>query len=799
MKKTTLLKTLLMAVGLFMGTSAWGAVTWDFTNSATWGSVTLPSAGNSFADVSYDATGAVATTGNFITIHSTTGKIVHATTQTNGFAFAATGSTSDNYIKMSVPAGSTVTVFGYYSSNRTLQVSFKGGTTTLTSGGWADYSKDFVNDGVEALDLYIYCNANAGGAGQAPFLKSISLKQTVAVTINYRDKDDQENTLVSSVVENVEVGTSYTPTHETTLYVSDSDPYEYTYESGADPVTINEATTINVLYSKGDRAQYSYVVTSIKNEDKAVIKTLQEGTLYKGASVTVPYPSCYNVGGTLYTRGTTSNEFRQVVTPDKDNYSKTFPYTAQSTTNVVYLVEGEDIAGATRNTTGTNVVVRASNAAAASIPDGGVAVCTLPAGTYSLNLWMSHTRNNAEVTTTFGYGETEFTVTTTGTNRVQAAAKEFTLTETSTLVCKGISGDGLLDNLYITGTPTNEIVGALDYSTAFMGAHKDLTISQGQQITINFKNQGIGTNAWYNWLLRLSGTTGVDQTVRADNYVVGDGESSVSTRSITEDGGAITWADFVEDMKDGSVELTATYTHAGMFSVEATATGASHTYVHNFAYNAAKSGDITMELGVEKAWLEVLSTETTYLPVPATIGATGYATFSSTYALDFTDVTALDAYTATACNGSYVTLSKVTGTVAANTGLVLIGESADIPVVASGDTQSGNMLVACSSETNVTPSPTGTNYVLSVQSGDVVFAPVTGDNATVAAGHAFLYVPSAGARTLSIVFADEETTGIKNLNVDLNLNNKVFDLQGRRVAQPAKGLYIVNGKKVVIK
>ena len=30
-------------------------------------------------------------------------------------------------------------------------------------------------------------------------------------------------------------------------------------------------------------------------------------------------------------------------------------------------------------------------------------------------------------------------------------------------------------------------------------------------------------------------------------------------------------------------------------------------------------------------------------------------------------------------------------------------------------------------------------------------------------------------------------------------NNGYYDLQGRRVAQPAKGLYIVNGKKMVIK
>lgn len=56
-----------------------------------------------------------------------------------------------------------------------------------------------------------------------------------------------------------------------------------------------------------------------------------------------------------------------------------------------------------------------------------------------------------------------------------------------------------------------------------------------------------------------------------------------------------------------------------------------------------------------------------------------------------------------------------------------------------------------------------------------------------------------GARELYIRFADDETTGISNVNDNVNLNKVVFDLQGRRVAQPGKGLYIVNGKKVVIK
>ena len=50
---------------------------------------------------------------------------------------------------------------------------------------------------------------------------------------------------------------------------------------------------------------------------------------------------------------------------------------------------------------------------------------------------------------------------------------------------------------------------------------------------------------------------------------------------------------------------------------------------------------------------------------------------------------------------------------------------------------------------------------------------------------------------------DENTTGIIEVNTNnTNLTNKaegVFDLQGRKVANPSKGLYIVNGRKVIIK
>ena len=53
------------------------------------------------------------------------------------------------------------------------------------------------------------------------------------------------------------------------------------------------------------------------------------------------------------------------------------------------------------------------------------------------------------------------------------------------------------------------------------------------------------------------------------------------------------------------------------------------------------------------------------------------------------------------------------------------------------------------------------------------------------------------ART--IVIGTAEATGIADMNRETITNNRYYDLQGRRVMQPAKGLYINNGKKVMVK
>lgn len=62
---------------------------------------------------------------------------------------------------------------------------------------------------------------------------------------------------------------------------------------------------------------------------------------------------------------------------------------------------------------------------------------------------------------------------------------------------------------------------------------------------------------------------------------------------------------------------------------------------------------------------------------------------------------------------------------------------------------------------------------------------------------AYMVVEGAAARELDLVI-DGVSTGIKNMKVGTD-DNVYYDLQGRRVLYPTKGLYIVNGRKVIIK
>ena len=185
-----------------------------------------------------------------------------------------------------------------------------------------------------------------------------------------------------------------------------------------------------------------------------------------------------------------------------------------------------------------------------------------------------------------------------------------------------------------------------------------------------------------------------------------------------------------------------------------------------------------------------------------TPSVTDYATYSSTSALDFAHATGVKAYYASGSDGSTVSMEKVTSTVAASTGLLLqkTEGTISIPTVYNGtDVSSTNLLKAGTGAAVKTDGNTH-RYVLAGEGASTAFYELSesADAVAIPAGKAYLEVVGAGAR-LNISFSDDETSGIVNVEKPNITADGVYNLNGQRVANPTKGLYIVNGKKVIRK
>lgn len=180
-----------------------------------------------------------------------------------------------------------------------------------------------------------------------------------------------------------------------------------------------------------------------------------------------------------------------------------------------------------------------------------------------------------------------------------------------------------------------------------------------------------------------------------------------------------------------------------------------------------------------------------------TVGATGYASLASNCGLDFTDKS-IKAYIATATSASSVTLTQV-NKVPANTGVILKkegGATVDIPAFdgTGADDVSDNLLAV--SDGSVTG---GTGiYVLANKSHGVGFYPVSSEM-TIASGKVYLDLSGSSVKEfLNFDFGGDNETAIESLTPALSEGKGyVYDLSGRRVQKPTKGLYIVNGKKVM--
>lgn len=180
----------------------------------------------------------------------------------------------------------------------------------------------------------------------------------------------------------------------------------------------------------------------------------------------------------------------------------------------------------------------------------------------------------------------------------------------------------------------------------------------------------------------------------------------------------------------------------------------------------------------------------------------GYATFGSGANVDFSNVDGITAYMASV-EGTTINKTQIT-TLPAGEGALLQNNgnedvTVSIPVTASASANTGNQLVAITTKQSIAQTSNNcTNYILANNEGHFGFYKVNSAGSWCAAGTAYLAVPETSARSDFFSFDDEDATAIQTIESE-NKAERIYNLNGQLVKNAAKGLYIVNGKKTVIK
>jgi hypothetical protein len=149
-----------------------------------------------------------------------------------------------------------------------------------------------------------------------------------------------------------------------------------------------------------------------------------------------------------------------------------------------------------------------------------------------------------------------------------------------------------------------------------------------------------------------------------------------------------------------------------------------------------------------------------------------------------------------ALTGSTLEMTEITDRIVkAGEGVVLKSNSASITLASAASTPTGDFSDNSLQGTMTSITNPGDAYVLNKKTAGVGFYKLKASG-TIGAHKAYLVVPA----TTREFFLFDETTGIEMPMIENNAKADavIYDLQGRRVAQPTKGLYIVNGKKVFI-
>lgn len=193
--------------------------------------------------------------------------------------------------------------------------------------------------------------------------------------------------------------------------------------------------------------------------------------------------------------------------------------------------------------------------------------------------------------------------------------------------------------------------------------------------------------------------------------------------------------------------------------------------------------------------------EVTSLPVTVTVA--GWASFYAPVAVELP--AGLKAYYVSQAQNGWATLTEISGTIPANTGVLLEGTagSYDLTITDNVEAISGNLLAGTTPSTYIAADA----YALGLVDSEVGFYIATKNQQEGASwlNNGFkAYLPASLVETtagaLRFNFGGETTAIESVLNNGVDANAPIYDLSGRRVNNAVKGgIYIQNGKKFIVK
>ena len=760
MKKLKLMKTLLVAVGLCVGANAWAetTLTYDFTSYST---RTLSNSGTRALNANSVNHNYAS---NFAEVFGRFAFQFAGTFSIEAAGLYAQRTSGDHVAIMGLASGDKVTI--NFSQG---DVMMRGAVPTWSgiTGAWTSYTSGTeittTTDGNMSFQAKNSCKITS------IVIKTNTVETMTAPSISSEAKGSARTVTITSGVSNLLIGT-------TTYYTTDGSVPDKNSTVYTTPFDVDETTTVKAItYSNSSAETASNVTTQVIDLD--VIDTPTASiTAVDGANRTVTF-SCTSEGVTLYYSLKNGEDWEDYVAANSLVISS-------NTTLKVKAIKSEKEAISDELSFEAGTPIKLNNPS--------YSIGAYSEGFYTLTLTTDQSDKLLSPTAVIKYSVNNGEAQTINSGETVAAAVGSTYKFWSYAV-----GYDNSENVVVTPSYIDLSTYRTDWSSNFKAlagsilnnaSNSSVSVTKSGEELIsgyyNITNEGFNTKFGVNdvnWQVRYYGAT--------KEYNTGLWPYNVNGSMAITDLSAGDIIVFTGDAVTAGTNVTK--------EVFMSTANSNSTFVvsadGNATFTPTKSGYI---YSVTVYTLRPSS-------VSKNITAAGWATYCSPYALDLSGATGItDAYIVTGATGATLNLTSVKGgTVPANTGLLMEGAAGTvtIPVAASSSTDvSANKLEGVISET---PGVDAGIYVLMNIDSKVGFYQT--ENAfTVGANTAYLpsdFAGSGSGDARAFYLFDEDATGINAVSTTKAETGNYYNLAGQRVAQPTKGLYIVNGKKYVVK